>query len=64
MDTTNVKEIVKNVENMDLEDIKFLLDGVKMNLEIADYGLENKAGIGVGFGIKKKLKKKGTWLMI
>ena len=53
MDTTNVKEIVKNVENMDLEDIKFLLDGVKMNLEIADYGLENKAGIGVGFGIKK-----------
>lgn len=53
MDTTNVKEIVKNVENMEFEDIKFLLDGVKMNLEMADYGLEHKAGIGVGFGIKK-----------
>ena len=53
MDTTNVEEIVKNVENMDLEDIKFLLDGVSMNLEIADYGLSNKSGIGVGFGIRK-----------
>ncbi|WP_455543080.1 L-cysteine desulfidase family protein [Intestinibacter sp.] len=53
MDTTNVEEIIENVENMDLKDIKFLLDGIKMNVEIADYGLENKAGIGVGFGIKK-----------
>ena len=40
---------------MDLEDIKFLLDGVKMNLEIADYGLEYIAGIGVWFGIKKAI---------
>ena len=53
MDTTNVEEIIKNVENMNFEDIKFLLDGITMNVEMADYGLENKAGIGVGFGIKK-----------
>ena len=48
MDTTNVEEIIKNVENMNFEDIKFLLDGITMNVEMADYGLENKAGIGVG----------------
>lgn len=53
MDTVNVEEIVKNVENMNFEDIKFLLDGIKMNLEMADYGLEHRAGIGVGYGIKK-----------
>ena len=53
MDTTDIKEIVQNVEKMDFEDIKFLLDGIKMNMEIANYGLNNKAGIGVGFGIKR-----------
>ena len=53
MDTTNIEELVKNVEKMQFEDIKFLLDGIKMNMEIANYGLNNKAGIGVGFGIKR-----------
>ena len=53
MDTTDIKEIVANVEKMDFEDIKFLLDGIKMNMDIANYGLNNKAGIGVGFGIKR-----------
>lgn len=53
MDTTDIKEIVQNVEKMDFEDIKFLLDGIKMNMDIANYGLNNKAGIGVGFGIKR-----------
>lgn len=53
MDTTNIEELVKNVEKMDFEDIKFLLDGITMNMEIANFGLNNKAGIGVGFGIKR-----------
>lgn len=53
MDTTNIEELVKNVEKMEFEDIKFLLDGITMNMEIANFGLNNKAGIGVGFGIKR-----------
>lgn len=57
MDTTNVEEIVKNVENMDLEDIKFLLDGIEMNMDMAKYGLENKIGIGVGRGIKESIEE-------
>lgn len=32
MDTITIEELVKNVENIDFEEIKFLLDGVTMNM--------------------------------
>lgn len=57
MDTITIQEIVKNVENMNLEDIKFLLDGVTMNMDMAKYGLENEIGIGVGRGIKESMEE-------
>lgn len=57
MDTISIQEIVKNVENMNLEDIKFLLDGVTMNMDMAKYGLENEIGIGVGRGIKESMEE-------
>ena len=57
MDTITIQEIVENVENMNLEDIKFLLDGVTMNMDMAKYGLENKIGIGVGRGIKESIEE-------
>lgn len=56
MDTITIEELVKNVENIDFEEIKFLLDGVTMNMEMAKYGLENEIGIGVGIGIKKAME--------
>lgn len=57
MDTITIQEIVANVENMNLEDIKFLLDGVTMNMDMAKYGLENEIGIGVGRGIKESMEE-------
>ncbi|WP_297137036.1 L-cysteine desulfidase family protein [Terrisporobacter sp.] len=57
MDTITIKDLVENVESMDFEDIKFLLDGVKMNMDMAKYGLENKIGIGVGRGIKESIEE-------
>ncbi|MEG0856799.1 MAG: L-serine ammonia-lyase, iron-sulfur-dependent, subunit alpha [Terrisporobacter sp.] len=57
MDTITIEELVRNVENMEFEDIKFLLDGVKMNMDMARYGLENEIGIGVGVGIKKAMEE-------
>lgn len=57
MDTITIQEIVENVENMNLEDIKFLLDGVTMNMDMAKYGLENEIGIGVGRGIKESIEE-------
>lgn len=57
MDNITIQEIVTNIENMDLEDIKFLLDGIEMNTDMAKYGLENKIGIGVGRGIKESIEE-------
>ena len=57
MDTITIKDLVENVESMDFEEIKFLLDGVKMNMDMAKYGLENKIGIGVGRGIKESIEE-------
>lgn len=57
MDNITIQEIVANIEDMDLEDIKFLLDGIEMNMDMAKYGLENKIGIGVGRGIKESIEE-------
>lgn len=56
LDTITIKEIVEAMETVDFEDIKFLLDGITMNEEIAKYGLNEKVGVGVGFGIKKSIE--------
>jgi len=42
---------------MDFKDIEFLLDGVKMNEDMASIGLDQKVGIGVGYGIKKSIEE-------
>ena len=46
LDTITVKELVENIEALDFKDIKFLLEGIAMNEKIANYGLNNKVGIG------------------
>lgn len=55
MDKATVAEIVDNVEKMNFEDIKFLLDGIKMNRAMAEIGLKEKTGVGMGYGIKQAI---------
>ena len=43
-----VKDIVDFVECVPFEDVEFLLEGVKMNMEIARKGLEDASGVGLG----------------
>ena len=57
LDTITIKELVKNVEELEFKDIEFLLDGITMNEEISNYGLNQKVGIGVGYGIKKSMEE-------
>lgn len=57
LDTITVKEIVQNIENIEFKDIEFLLEGISMNEEMAKYGLDQKVGIGVGYGIKKSMEE-------
>ena len=44
----SVKEIKDFVESVAYEDIEFLLDGVMLNITMANKGLEGKIGLGAG----------------
>ncbi len=51
--TDNLRDVtlvdIRNyVEEVPYSDIEFMLDGVKLNLDIAKVGLEEKSGIGLG----------------
>lgn len=49
--------IVEEIEKLDYKDIKFLIDGLEMNMEVATVGLDNKYGLGVGYGYNKNMDK-------
>lgn len=57
LDIITIKELVQSVEEMEFKDIEFLLEGISMNEQIANYGLENKIGVGVGYGMKQSIEK-------
>lgn len=50
-------EIIKAVEGMSHDSLKFLLDGLEMNQHIANYGLSNKCGMGVGYTLNEQAEK-------
>ncbi|KXZ40277.1 L-cysteine desulfidase [Alkalithermobacter thermoalcaliphilus JW-YL-7 = DSM 7308] len=53
-----ISDLLEKIEELDFEDIKFLLEGINMNQAIADFAIENKIGAGVGYGIKKAIDDK------
>lgn len=57
MDNITIKEIVAAMEKVGFEEIEFLLEGITMNEEIAKCGLEQKVGVGVGYGMKKSIEE-------
>ena len=57
LDTITIKEIVEAIESVDFEEIEFLLEGITMNEEIGNYGLNEKVGVGVGYGMKKSMEE-------
>ncbi len=52
-----LKKIREFIENTPSKDIAFLLDGVKLNMDIASKGLEDKAGVGLGAGINELIEE-------
>ena len=52
-----IREIIKEIEKIPHEDISFMLEGITMNENIARVGLEEKMGMGVGFGLKKSVEQ-------
>lgn len=49
------RQLLSLVDDMDEEDVAYIINGVKMNLEMAEYGLRDSSISGAGFG--KTLKK-------
>ncbi|WP_432662144.1 serine dehydratase subunit alpha family protein [Wukongibacter baidiensis] len=52
-----IREIIHEIEQVPYEDIKFMLDGLEMNEKIAQTGLKQNTGIGVGFTFLDNIEK-------
>ncbi|MCT4593490.1 MAG: L-serine ammonia-lyase, iron-sulfur-dependent, subunit alpha [Anaeromicrobium sp.] len=52
-----IYDIIKEIEKMDFEDVKFMLDGLNMNKAVAEKGLESELGMKVGRSLAENIKK-------
>ncbi|BEP29081.1 L-cysteine desulfidase family protein [Helicovermis profundi] len=52
---TTVKDIWDFALNVDINDVDFILEGVKLNKALSEDGLKNKYGLQVGLNIKKNI---------
>jgi L-cysteine desulfidase len=53
-----IMDIVSEVEKLSFEDVKFMLDGYKMNRLIATEGLRVKHGFGIGYSLNEMVQEK------
>lgn len=51
-----IEALVKEVEQMEFEDIAFLLEGLRMNRKVSEAGQKEKLGAGVGYSLKKAME--------
>lgn len=52
----SIEDLIDFTNNVSIEDIAFIQDGINMNIKIANVGLSEKIGLGIG----KYLKNKAT----
>jgi L-cysteine desulfidase len=57
---TSVKEIYDFAMSVDVEDVRFILEGVKLNKALAEDGLDKDYGLQVGKSIRRSIEK--GWL--
>ena len=57
---SSLADLLRRLPELDPEDLEFLERGVEMNLRLADYGLEHRAGLGVGRALDQLMHK--GWL--
>ncbi len=56
LENITIEQLIKEVEVIDFEDIKFLLEGISMNKKVCEAGLNTKLGAGVGYSMKKAME--------
>lgn len=52
-----IYDIIQEIEKLTLTDVEKMLDGLKMNRNVAKMGMESKYGLGVGYGMNEHLKE-------
>jgi L-cysteine desulfidase len=51
-------DLFRLIEDLDAEDIKFLEEGVYTNLRLANYGLKNGSGLGIGKALERLARQR------
>ncbi|MGV8146713.1 MAG: serine dehydratase subunit alpha family protein [Alkaliphilus sp.] len=57
LSSLRIRDIIEKIESMEYTDLSFLIEGLQMNEKVADFGLNQKLGIGVGYSIKKEIER-------
>ena len=52
----SIRQLIETVEEFELKDIEFLIEGISMNKKMAEKGLSQKLGAGVGYSLKKAIE--------
>jgi len=52
-----IKQLRNIIESIPYDDIAFLIDGARMNMEMAEFGLREKSGLGLGAGLQALIEK-------
>jgi len=55
--TLNIKDIIREIEDIPYKDLHFMLEGLEMNEKIAMAGLSKKSGMSVGLTIYENIQK-------
>lgn len=55
--SSTIEQLIKTIETIEHKDIAFLLDGMTMNVAVADYGLANRSGLAVGATLNDQVDK-------
>ncbi|MCP4111973.1 MAG: serine dehydratase subunit alpha family protein [Desulfobacteraceae bacterium] len=49
----SLEELLKLIDDLDTEDLNFLDEGVHYNMRLAEFGLKNTSGLGVGMTLER-----------
>ncbi len=50
--------LLELIEDLDVEDLAFLEEGVRYNLRLAEYGLKHASGLGIGMTLERLVRQK------
>ncbi|PLX66235.1 MAG: serine dehydratase subunit alpha family protein [Denitrovibrio sp.] len=56
--TLELSDLMLMINDLDEEDFSFIQEGVDTNLKLADYGMKNGAGLGIGRAFERSVRSK------